>query len=150
MPKPLGAIAPDPTLLEDNPAPRGAGGAQMDQRRRCGPQQHLEAADLETRLVVLLGMYKTLLKRGVGTNLIKSETMRMTKEWIAGPTGHQLLDVSVKGGDDECCEPARMDAPEKSLDQICWRDPKLVQKNSGVSGLSLLNSGRQGRFWQRR
>ena len=88
-------------------------------------------------------MYKTLLKISVGMNLIESEAMRMIKECVVGPTGHQLLVTNVEGGGDEE-DPAEVSVFSTSQDR-CWRDPKLVRKLTSVRIRTVTAKLRQAR-----
>ena len=98
----------------------------MDKRRKQAyRQRHQEAADLVTRLTVIQGMYKAMMKVGVGTVSIESEAMRLVYECVSGPTGHRLLSLDSKNE-------GEVDVLVNSREYRCWRDPKLVKKLTGL------------------
>ena len=127
MPCTLEAEAPTPNH-ENAPAQQGAGGRVEDKRENHGHQpHHLEAAELVTRLVVIQVMYKSLVKRSVGTVSIESESMSLVKERLAGPTGHCLLKLDL----DVELEP-EIDLLGRSQVLKCWRDARLVRKLTSI------------------
>ena len=123
----LAATPPTPSP-DDAPAPWGAGGPRECERRKRPDDEHLEAAVLVTRLEVLKKMYKELIKRSVGTNVIESEVMRMVKERVSGPTGHRLLEI-----DSERISKEHVSWSEDTEDGLhCWRDQRSVRKMTGL------------------
>ena len=62
----------------------------MDKRKNQehNLQRHREAAELITRLTVIQGMYKEMMRMEVSTVSIESEAMRLVHESVSGPTGH--------------------------------------------------------------
>ena len=72
-------------------------------------------------------LYKSLMKRKVGTNMVESEQMRLIHERLSGPMGHRLIEP----GPSVNCE--RMTENENQSDKlVCWRDPKVVCKLLGA------------------
>ena len=90
-------------------------------------REHLVAARLVVRLELLKIMYRVLMKRGVGTNIIECEHIRMIKERVSGPTGHRLIEDGP-GEDQE--EMRELGTEQEKLK--CWRDPSLVRRLTGV------------------
>ena len=90
-------------------------------------REHLVATRLVVRLELLKRMYRVLMKRGVGTNVIECEHIRMIKERVSGPTGHRLI-VDGPGEDQE--EMRELGTEQEKLK--CWRDPSLVRRLTGV------------------
>ena len=123
------SLMAQPPVDVNTPAHQGAGGQQLDLRRSQGTRsQHLEAAELVTRLTVLQGMFRSLVKRGVGTGSIESEAMSLIREKVAGPTGHYLLEK-----DPECdVNEPELDVLGRSSSLKCWRDVKLVRRLTSV------------------
>ena len=63
---------------------------------------HLEAAGLVSRLEALRGMYRNMINRKIGTNVVESESMRLIKERLTGPTGHRLLEMDLERVSKRC------------------------------------------------
>ena len=121
QPTTLGALAPR-TPSPDSPTP--AMWTILGKRHKKGKDEHLAAAELVTRLESLRYMYKHLVAKEVGTNVVEAEVSRMVKECVSGPTGHRLLEV--EGTDRVVIE---KDGSETVIGGLkCWRDVGLVRK----------------------
>ena len=89
--KPPEGCVPCNHLPEVQPAQYGAGGPPKNWRGRH--REHIEAARLVARLEILKRMYRVLIKKEVGTNIIESEHIRIAKERVSSPTGHCLIET---------------------------------------------------------
>ena len=95
--------------------------------RRVKKKLHEEAAEVVVKLEVLLRMYKDLIRKGVGTNIVESEMYGIVHERVSGPTGHKMVALV---GDCDLQKDSECESGEKregSMTQ-CWREVALVRK----------------------
>ena len=73
-------------------------------------------------------MHRLLMEAKVGMNVIESESRRLVKERMSGPTGHRLL----IGLEEEPNEPG-FGTEEKLREELhCWRDPAMIRRLVGI------------------
>ena len=129
--------------LEDTPAPVGAGEPKISRRREN--KVHVEAAVLIVKLEVNLKMYRELIKKGVGTNIVESEIIEMVHECVAGPTGHKLVMEQRRCDSQQTVELDPEMKGEGSGEQ-CWRDPSLVKRLLSLRRRMVANQLRKARI----